>query len=159
MKFKGHSSFIAVLDFSADSRFIQSNSGNGELMFWDCHTGQQVTTVTEMRDVRWATFKCILGWPVQGLWPSGVDTAYVNCVDRSSDGEYVVSGDDRSMVKLFKYPSPREGAQFRAYRGHADDVMSVRFSNDDNYVFSVGGADKAILQFQLIRQKRSHLKS
>lgn len=64
-KLKGHSSFITCFDFSSDGRFIQSTSNAGELMFWNCVEGERVLSTTAMRDVKWATFNCVLGWPVQ----------------------------------------------------------------------------------------------
>jgi len=65
----------------------------------------------------------------------------------------MVSGDHLSKVKLFKYPSPKNNSRFKAYKGHSDEVLNVRFSNDDAFLFSVGGADKAILQFELVKHK------
>ena len=38
-----HSSYITHLDFSADSRFLQSNCGAYELLFADVSTGRQVS--------------------------------------------------------------------------------------------------------------------
>ena len=148
-KCKGHHSYVLGIDFSADSTVMQSVSGDYELLFWDCQTGKQITSPTEVRDVRWATFTCKLGWPVQGIWPANADGTDVNSVDRSPDGTLLVSGDDFSRVKLFRYPCTREKAEFKAYNGHPEHVVRVRFSSDGKYVFSVGGLDKAILQFEV----------
>lgn len=82
-----------------------------------------------------------------------MDSSFVNCVDRSSDLKYLVSGDDFHRVKLFKNPSPRQDSLWKEYKGHADEVTNVRFSFDDKYVFSVGGNDKSILQFELVKHK------
>jgi WD40 repeat protein len=38
---KGHSSFITHIDFTADSRFLHTNCGAYELLFWDANTGKQ----------------------------------------------------------------------------------------------------------------------
>ena len=148
-KCKGHHSYINGLDFSSDSRVMQSVSGDYELLFWDCSTGKQITSPTEVRDEKWATFTCKLGWPVQGVWPEGADGTDVNSVDRSPDGSYLVSGDDFSLVKLFRYPCTKEKAKFKSYKGHAEHVLKVRFSCDGKSVLSVGGLDKAIMQFSV----------
>jgi echinoderm microtubule-associated protein-like 6 len=153
LKCKGHHSYITALDFSADNAVLQSISGDYELLFWSCATGKQIVSPTEVRDAKWATFTCKLGWPVQGIWPPNADGTDVNSVDRSPDGNYLVSGDDFSHVKLFRCPCTKEKSKFKAYKGHAEHVMKVRFSFDGKYVFSVGGLDKAILQYEF---KRDH---
>eukprot|EP01032_Pedospumella_encystans_P008376 gene8376-9951_t len=148
-KCKGHHSYITGLDFSADGTTMQTVSGDYELLFWNCLTGKQIVSPTEVRDVKWATFTCKLGWPVQGVWPANADGTDVNSVDRSPDGKYLVSGDDFLRVKLFQYPCTREKSKFKAYKGHAEHVLRVRFSFDGKYVFSVGGLDKAVMQYEL----------
>lgn len=64
-KFSKHNSYITHFDFSADSRFIQSNCGAYELLFSNAITGKQITSASELKDVKWATWTCTLGWPVQ----------------------------------------------------------------------------------------------
>jgi len=153
-KCRGHHSYISGLDFSADSTVLQSISGDYELLFWNATTGRQITSPTEVRDVKWATCTCKLGWPVQGVW-SNADGTDINSVDRSPDGTYLVTGDDCSLVKLFKFPCTRPDSVFKEYKGHAQHVMKVRFSFDGRYVFSVGGLDKAILQFEVKKDSSS----
>eukprot|EP01035_Chromulina_nebulosa_P022017 gene22017-28501_t len=153
---KGHVSFVSAIDFSVDSMYMQTTGGSStELLFWDIKSGQQIKSATQMRDVKWATNRCSLGWPVQGIHQnsSSGTSRQVTCVDRSSDFKFVVSGYDSHRLKLFRFPCPREGFKFKDYKGHADDVSNVQFSFDDNYVFSVGRQDKAILQFELVRHK------
>ena len=66
-KFSKHNSYITHFDFSADSRFIQSNCGAYELLFSNASSGKQITSASELKDVKWATWTCTLGWPVQVL--------------------------------------------------------------------------------------------
>ena len=40
-------------------------------------------------------------------------------------------------------------AKFKDYKGHAEHVIKVRFSHDGTKVFSVGGLDKAVMQFDV----------
>ena len=84
---KGHSSYITHLDFSIDSKYLQSNCGAYELLYWDVG-GNQITSSTKMRDVQWATWTCTLGWPVQAIWPPGMDGTDINAVCRSISGIY-----------------------------------------------------------------------
>jgi WD40 repeat protein len=63
---KGHSSYITHIDFSRNSKYLQSNSGDYELMFWDVRNGKQITSASSLRDKEWETWTCTIGWPVQG---------------------------------------------------------------------------------------------
>jgi len=40
--------------------------------------------------------------------------------------------------------------RFRGYVGHSSHVMNCGFSFDDEYLFSAGGADFALFQWQVI---------
>lgn len=146
-KLKGHHSYITAFDFSVDSKYIQSVSGDYELLFWDSTTGKQMKSATEMRDIKWFTTNCTLGWAVQGIWPPEADGTDVNSV--SASGSLLVSGDDYRRVKLFKFPCPKARSKCKEYKGHTENVVTVRFSADGKYVYSVGGLDKAIIQWQL----------
>jgi echinoderm microtubule-associated protein-like 6 len=101
---RGHSAFITNIDFSHDGKHLQSTSGAYELLFWNTSDGKQVKSISEVRDVKWETWTCTLGWPVQGIWPSGADNTDVNSCDRSVDGSLLATGDDFSRVKIFQYP-------------------------------------------------------
>ena len=39
----GHANFVTHLDWSRDSTVFQSNSGDGELLYWDAASGKQIT--------------------------------------------------------------------------------------------------------------------
>ncbi|CAM9389597.1 unnamed protein product, partial [Ectocarpus fasciculatus] len=103
-KFSKHNSYITHFDFSADSRFIQSNCGAYELLFSNASSGKQITSASELKDVKWATWTCTLGWPVQGIWPPAADGTDVNAVDRSHSGHLVATSDDFGKVSLIRYP-------------------------------------------------------
>jgi WD40 repeat protein len=149
----GHHSFIASLNFSIDDCHMQSVSGDYELLFWNTKNGKQITSATEMRDAQWAGYSCTLGWSVQGIWSKdGVDGTDINAVDCSNDSKLLVSGDDKKLVKLFKYPCPKENSKFKSFKGHSEHVTNVKFSVDNKYVFSIGGLDKAVLQFEVKRE-------
>ena len=147
---KGHSSYITNMDFSVDCKYLQSTSGAYELLFWDATTGRQEKSSTAVRDVKWATFTSTLGWPVQGIWPTGSDMSDVNSADRNEDLSLIVTGDDFRRVKLFSYPAVKERSAFKEFKGHSEHVPNVRFSKDGKYVYSVGGLDKAVMQYEVV---------
>ena len=47
-----------------------------------------------MRDQKWETWTCTLGWPVQGIWPAGADGTDINSCAMSHTKDLIVSGDD-----------------------------------------------------------------
>jgi WD40 repeat protein len=143
---KGHSSYINSVDFSSDSRYLQSTCGAYELLYWTVG-GNRVTSAARMRDTKWASWTATLGWPVQGIWPPGADGTDINSCARSHSEDLVVSGDDFGQVKLMRFPCLDTRCGDKHYTGHAQHVMSTRFTFDDSHVLSTGGGDKCIFQW------------
>lgn len=81
--FAKHAAVINHLDLSVDGRFMQSNCSAFELLFSDTTTGKQITSATELKDVKWDSWTCTFGWPVQGIWAAGMDGLDINAVSRS----------------------------------------------------------------------------
>lgn len=142
----GHSATVSHIDWSADSRLLQSTDNAYEILYWNPRTGRQI--LENQRDTNWATFTCIVGYSVMGIWESGMDGTDINAVDRSSTGEYLVASDDLSHVRLLNYPCVVEEAPAKVYNGHSSHVTNIRFSSDDTWVCSVGSRDRAVLQWR-----------
>ena len=85
---------------------------------------------------------------MQGVWPEVTTGNDINAVDRSNKGDILVTGDDYSSIKLFKFPCPIKSQGFNRYSGHAAHVSMVRFTADDEYIISLGGADKSVFQWK-----------
>ncbi|KAE9039083.1 Echinoderm microtubule-associated protein-like 6 [Phytophthora rubi] len=147
--FSKHNSYITHFDFSEDSNYLQSNCGAYEYLFCDTASSSHVSRASSLRDVKWATWTCTLGWPVQGIWPECADGTDINAVCASSSRTTLASGDDSGNVKFFRYPCIPKGSKFIACRGHSSHVANVRFSFDDKYLISVGGNDRSIFQWKL----------
>jgi microtubule-associated protein-like 6 len=151
---RGHSSYITHIDFSEDGRYLQSNCGAYELLFWDVDKGKQITSASSLRDVPWDTWTCTLGWPVQGIWPPEADGTDVNSVDRSPDKSLLVTADDFGKVKLFRYPAPRvKGSAFRTGEGHSSHVTNARFLANGKTIVTTGGNDRCMFQWDVIPAK------
>ena len=73
----------------------------------------------------------------------------MNAVDRSPDGSIIATGDDFRRVKIFRYPCPKEKSKFKEYKGHSEFVVNIKFSKDGTWLYSVGGLDKAVFQFEV----------
>uniref|UniRef100_A0A2K5R5Q5 EMAP like 3 n=1 Tax=Cebus imitator TaxID=2715852 RepID=A0A2K5R5Q5_CEBIM len=147
----GHSSFITHLDWSKDGNFIMSNSGDYEILYWDVAGGcKQLKNRYESRDREWATYTCVLGFHVYGVWPDGSDGTDINSLCRSHNERVVAVADDFCKVHLFQYPCARAKAPSRMYGGHGSHVTSVRFTHDDSHLVSLGGKDASIFQWRML---------
>ncbi|XP_029316951.1 echinoderm microtubule-associated protein-like 1 isoform X9 [Cottoperca gobio] len=149
-KCSGHSSFITHLDWSVDSQYLVSNSGDYEILYWIPSVCKQVVSVETTRDIEWATHTCTLGFKVFGLWPDGSDGTDINAVCRSSDKSLLVTGDDFGKVHLFSYPCSQFRAPSHVYGGHSSHVTNVNFLYDNGYLVSTGGKDMSVMQWRIV---------
>ncbi|EDO31013.1 predicted protein, partial [Nematostella vectensis] len=92
-KCEGHTSYVTHFDWSVGSDFIQSTSGDYELLFWDAKKCEQIKLAKDMRNTEWATQNCVLGYPVLGIWPKKADGTDINSVDRSHSRTLLATGD------------------------------------------------------------------
>lgn len=101
-------------------------------------------------DVEWAGDPLVAGWDVQGCYQAEWDGTDLNDITLSSDGQFLVAGDDFGIVRLFRYPaiSNKPGAH-RMYLGHSSFVVGVEFCRNDEYLITCGGNDMAVFQWKL----------
>ncbi|XP_055292521.1 echinoderm microtubule-associated protein-like 5 isoform X5 [Moschus berezovskii] len=150
----GSLSFITHLDWSSDSRYLQTNDGNGKRLFYRMPGGKEVANKEEIKGVHWASWTCVSGLEVNGIWPKYSDINDINSVDGNYIGQVLVTADDYGIVKLFRYPCLRKGAKFKKYIGHSAHVTNVRWSHDYQWVISIGGADHSVFQWKFIPERK-----
>lgn len=149
-KCSGHSSFITHLDWSVNSQFLVSNSGDYEILYWVPSACKQVVSVETTRDIEWATYTCTLGFHVFGVWPEGSDGTDINAVCRAHERKLLCTGDDFGKVHLFSYPCSQFRAPSHIYSGHSSHVTNVDFLCEDSHLISTGGKDTSIMQWRVI---------
>eukprot|EP00003_Mantamonas_plastica_P008476 TRINITY_DN1744_c0_g1_i5.p1 TRINITY_DN1744_c0_g1~~TRINITY_DN1744_c0_g1_i5.p1 ORF type:complete len:533 (+),score=185.96 TRINITY_DN1744_c0_g1_i5:98-1696(+) len=145
---KGHTSYITHLDWSTDSTFLQTNSGDYEHLYWH-RNGQQVVHRETLAQVEWKTYTTTIGANVTGIWQGTSDKTDINGCYRSQDGGLVVSADDYGRVRMFNYPCFSKQSQFKEYLGHSAHVTNVGFNCDDSYVYSIGGGDASLFKWEV----------
>uniref|UniRef100_A0A8C1DU72 EMAP like 3 n=1 Tax=Cyprinus carpio carpio TaxID=630221 RepID=A0A8C1DU72_CYPCA len=138
-KCTGHSSFITHLDWSKDGKYIMSNSGDYEILY--CKAARL--------NREWASYTCVLGFHVMGVWLEGSDGTDINALCRSHSERMVAVADDFCKVHLFQYPCPKPKAPSYKYEGHGSHVTNVRFTHNDSHLLSMGGKDTCILQWRV----------
>lgn len=71
--------------------------------------GKRITNKDEIKTINWASWSCVLGTEVNGIWGKYTDTNDVNATDAAFNHNVLVTGDDFGLVKLFNFPSVRKG--------------------------------------------------
>ena len=142
---RGHASAVTHIDFSSNSQYLQSNSADFGLLFWDI-LGNPVKSAASMRDCTWATMTCVYGWAVQGVHSeTGDDSFHVNtCCALPGVGD-IITGSVDHTVKLYRYPAIYPESLHQSYTGHSSSVSCVRFSYNRRHVISLGETDSTIL--------------
>uniref|UniRef100_A0A8D3BHN0 EMAP like 6 n=1 Tax=Scophthalmus maximus TaxID=52904 RepID=A0A8D3BHN0_SCOMX len=143
------SSFITHLDWTLDSKILQSNDGAGERLFYRMPMGKAVVSKEEVKGQRWASWSCVLGSEVCGIWPKYSDLTQINAVDANHAAAVLVAGDDLGLVKLYRFPCLRKGAKFKKYIGHSAHVTNVRWSHDLQWVLTTGGSCSFVFKFKI----------
>jgi len=69
--------------------------------------------------------------------------------DKSPNGTLIATGDDYGLVKIYRYPC-LEGNRGKSYGGHSSHVPRVSFNSNGEYLLTVGGNDKALLQWKIV---------
>lgn len=98
----------------------------------------------------------------------GADATDINAVSRDASGRFLVTADDRGLVRLLNYPVVCSDAPSRSYLGHSAHVTSVRCSEQSpvdpvtaecntkaSWVATCGGGDRAVFQFKLLPNKKN----
>ncbi|KAK5925768.1 hypothetical protein CgunFtcFv8_021400 [Champsocephalus gunnari] len=142
-------SFITHLDWAVDSRFLMTNDGAGERLFYRMPAGKLVPR-EEAKGIHWMTWTGVIGLEVNGIWPKYSTVSNVNSVDANYSNAALVTGDDLGLVKLFRFPCLKKGAKCKKYIGHSAHVTNVRWSSDLQWVVSTGGADHAVFQWRFL---------
>jgi len=148
-KCEGHSSYITHLDWSADSQYIHSNSGDYIPLIWQARDCKTICISPEVCEIKWFTHTCVLSLNTLGIWSRGVDGTDINACARSRSHKYLATGDDFSKVKLFKFPVHNQIADHKVYGGHCSYVTGVTFLHNDTHLISIGGIDTAVIQWAI----------
>jgi hypothetical protein len=66
---------------------------------------QKLKSGRTLRDARWATFTSPVGFPLIGAWGSMERGEVINIASRSKFSDYIITGDSRGRLRLYKYPA------------------------------------------------------
>ncbi|KAL5014035.1 hypothetical protein ScPMuIL_008305 [Solemya velum] len=146
---KGHTHIITNLDWSSDSRYIQSLSSEYDQLFWDVDSHACINSASSMRDTDWSTLTCTLNHSLIGPWSNLKKGEQLNVIDRSHYRDFIVTGDNRGRIRLYKYPSSTSKSEYRSAKVYSSDVTALCFLADDSFVLSSGGREAALFQWSV----------
>ena len=138
-------SALTHLDWGNDNDHIVCNSLAFELKYVSIDAKSVVSSSSCVyNEDLWYTWTCLFGFPVQGIWPPATTGYFVNYTCRSKNQKIIATGDDNSLIKIFKCPCVIEHAEYKAYGGHSSHIPKIRFTPNDQFLISVGGNDKSV---------------
>lgn len=151
-----HNSYIQSLDYSADSIYIQSDSGDYEHLYYEAEDGEYFPAGSRLKDIEWHEWTCTYGYPVQGIWPPHEQVTKGLAYDpsschRSKDKQNVVVGNTNGELKLFKWPCVSKEAEANTVKGHVGEVGRVRFTCDGSHIISIGKLDRSISIWKVVK--------
>ncbi|KAF4532363.1 hypothetical protein B566_EDAN003667 [Ephemera danica] len=126
---------LTALDWSVDGNFLQSASADYDLIYWDIKTMTSEKSPLSMKDVKWFTHTCALGFLVSGLWNNRYYpmSSIVTTAHRAGAHDLLVSGDADGFLRLF-----------------SNHIATARFLQLDRSVVTVGGSDAALMLWDVV---------
>ncbi|XP_067208304.1 echinoderm microtubule-associated protein-like CG42247 isoform X2 [Linepithema humile] len=143
---------LMQLDWSSDSRFLQTVTQDYDLVFWDVKVLSSEKSPLVMKDVKWHTHNCTVGYMVSGQWNNRYYplTTVVTTSSRSAAHDMLVSGDAEGYLRLFRYPCTSAKAEYVEEKVYSSLVACARFLYNDQNIVTVGGTDAALMLWELV---------
>lgn len=106
-----------------------------------------------MRDVKWLTHNCTVGFLVAGMWNNrfySTPSYKISTCNRSAGMEMLASGDSEGHVRLFKYPCISPRSEYYETKVYSGVIGCARFLYGDNSLVTVGGTDASLMIWDLV---------
>jgi len=147
--FGKHNSFVTAFDWSSDSTFIRSICGAYEKLYYNVARKEfDADGMNSTKGFIWSSFSCKKGWDVEGIKPLSEDGSHINGVNVSKDMKLIATADDFGLLNVYRYPSLSVKHKARSYAGHSEHVVRSIFTPEADKIFTIGGYDKAVIQWR-----------
>lgn len=93
-KCSGHSSYVTDISISEDNKWMMTNDGAGELLFWNVQTGEREPDADEVKNALWNPNTCPLSWETIGIWGASDDLTDINAIEVCDELDLIVTADD-----------------------------------------------------------------
>ena len=104
---------------------------------------------SNLKDEKWDSWTCTLGWPVQGIWPDVPDGNNVNAAHKAKKYPVLAIVTERGEIKLYHYPCLTKRAEWVSGFGFSNALSNVRFTCDDSTMITIGRDTRTIAQWKV----------
>lgn len=66
----------------------------------------------------------------------------------SKDHKLIATSDDFGLLNVYRYPVLSLKHKAKSYCGHSEHVVRAIFTPDASKIFTIGGYDKAVIQWR-----------
>ena len=73
----------------------------------------------------------------------------------SNDRTLLAAVDDFGALKLFRYPVVQKDSKSNDSTAHGGNVVKVKWSKDDKYIFTLGASDKTLCVWEVSELKKA----
>ncbi|XP_068236038.1 echinoderm microtubule-associated protein-like CG42247 [Palaemon carinicauda] len=140
---------LSGIDWSTSGRYLQTVTSDYDVAYWSLSDLSRVKNDEDVRNEIWSTQTCPLSYMVHGVWSGARDAPLQVTLDRSPRGDVVAAGDTDGYIRLYRYPVLSTRAGYHEYKVYTSYVSSVRFSYTDNYLYSIGDTDAALMRWRV----------
>ncbi|BES89722.1 HELP motif [Nesidiocoris tenuis] len=143
---------LTQLDWSTDGSFLQTVTSEYDLTFWDVKTLTTEKSPVAMKDVKWYSHNCTVGFLVAGIWNNRYYPmqALISTASRSAAHDLLVAGDTEGYLRLFRYPCISPKAEYNEEKVYSLAIASARFLHNDRKVVTVGGTDASLMLWEVV---------
>ncbi|XP_063236726.1 echinoderm microtubule-associated protein-like CG42247 [Bacillus rossius redtenbacheri] len=143
---------LAQLDWSTDSGYLQTVTADYDVVYWDVKALIAEKSPAAMKDVKWHSHSCTVGYMVAGIWNNRYYpvTSLATTASRSMAHDMLVCGDADGYLRLFRYPCLSPKAEYHEEKLYSSQLATARFFFNDKYVATVGGSDAALMLWDVV---------
>jgi len=142
------------LQWAMDSSMVRVFTRDYEIARWQVDKkDKSLKRIVKLEDpdkYKWHGDPLLAGWETKGCLQPEMDGTDINNLSVSTDKKFCACGDDHGQVRLHNFPVVVQKPN-KAYSGHAEHVVGVKFMGNDKWLVTCGGADMAIFQWKLIK--------
>ncbi|CAF0858738.1 unnamed protein product [Adineta steineri] len=154
-KNSGNNLNITNIDWSEDEKYVHFTSENKQVFIAKIPSCEIVSESEGNKIQNWATFTSLKHKEVRGIWDKFAEKTDIATIDGNIHAGVIAAGDKQNLIKLFRFPSEKNGAHFRKYGGHSSRIANVRFLHDTSRLITIGSNDCTIMQWKYLGESDS----
>ncbi|VDN56068.1 unnamed protein product [Dracunculus medinensis] len=136
-------SYVSVLDWSNDSKFIRTNNTELESKIRVVDDAHEINN-DEAHDIQWSSSRSIISFETACLLQQ---VPGIMATERSPDNNYIAIAINNGAIRFYSNPVTSILARYKEIFGHGEFVANIAFVGSK--LISIGAKDQAIFQWKL----------